>query len=161
MLVARTHILTNLQCYRDFTDCFVEANIKLRVEPARTDLKRDENIQFNRQWNVPWNVNFPNPRAHTIVQSGMSISRYLERSLAGCDMSVTLSSIGTAFQVTCPRCYFTSNVGVEFDIGITAFRLRQILPRLDRFMLRAFGNAELGVRIQRRVPLVLYGANCL
>jgi hypothetical protein len=75
VLVARIHILTNLQCYRDFTDCFVEANIKLRVEPARTDLKRDENIQFNRQWNVPWNVNFPNPRAHTIVQSGMSISR--------------------------------------------------------------------------------------
>jgi hypothetical protein len=115
--------LTLATVKKDFTDCFVEANIKLRVEPARTDLKRDENIQFNRQWNVPWNVNFPNPRAHTIVQSG------------------------TAFQVTCPRCYFTSNVGVEFDIGITAFRLRQILPRLDRFMLRAFGNAELGVSL--------------
>lgn len=115
--------LTLATVKKDFTDCFVEANIKLRVEPADDSLKRDENIQFNRRWTVPWNVNFPNPRPHTIVQSG------------------------TAFQITCPRCYFSSNVGVEFDIGITAFRLTQILPRLDRFMLRAFGNAELGVSL--------------
>lgn len=73
VVVGRMRILLTMQYYRDFTDCFVEANIKLRVEPADDSLKRDENIQFNRRWTVPWNVNFPNPRPHTIVQSGKSL----------------------------------------------------------------------------------------
>jgi hypothetical protein len=115
---------------KDFTDCFIEADIRFLVAPAKesnetepADTLEKRGVQAVRR-QVSWNVNYPNTRAHTLLRSGSN------------------------FAITCRSCFFSSNVGVEFDLGVRRPSLRRPIPGVSRFMVRAFGNARLNIALE-------------